>query len=85
MAFVESTMRRTQVQLRYKRYKAGREDINDDTLPGRPSTSTIDELTREAVKKMIFDNHRITIRERVLMMLPYRSAHAKQLLRIFRH
>ena len=61
MAFDESTMNRTQVQLRYNRFKEGREDIHDDARPGRPSTSTIDE-NLEAVKKMILDNRRITIR-----------------------
>ena len=60
--FSEYTMSGTQVQLWYKRFKAGQEDVNDDTHPGRPSTSTTDENI-EAVKKMILDNHRITIRE----------------------
>ena len=101
MAFGESTMSRTQVQLWYNRFKAGREDGNDDAHPDRPSMSTIDESI-EAVKKMILDNRRITIREvaddvgisfvwiivnllleRLLMMLIYRSAHAKQFLRMF--
>ena len=56
-AFGESTMSRTQVQ-----FKEGREDVNDDACHDRPSTSTADENI-EAVKTMIFDNHRITIRE----------------------
>ena len=43
----------------YNRFKEGREDDNNDARLGRPSTSKID----EAVKKMIFDNRRITIRE----------------------
>ena len=43
-------------------WKEGRQDVNDDACPGRPSTSTIDENI-EAVKKMILDNRRITIRE----------------------
>ena len=30
VAFGESTMNRTQVQLRYKRFKKGREDVNDN-------------------------------------------------------
>ena len=38
--FGESTMSRTQVQLLYNRFKEDREDVNDDTSPGRPSTST---------------------------------------------
>ena len=62
MAFCESTMSRTQIQLRYNRFKEGQEDINDDARPGRLSTSTTD-VNIEAVKKMILDNHRITIGE----------------------
>lgn len=62
VAFGESTMSRTQVQLWYNRFKDGREDVNDDARPGRPSTSKTDENI-EAVKKMILDNRRITIRE----------------------
>ena len=46
----------------YNRFKEGREDVNDDARPGRPSTSTTDENI-EAVKEMILDNCRITIRE----------------------
>ena len=46
----------------YNRFKEGRENVKDDARPGRPSTSTTGENI-EAVKKMILDNHRITIRE----------------------
>ena len=53
--FDESTMRRSQVQLWYNRIKECREDVNDDTRPGRPSMSTTDENI-EALKKMILDN-----------------------------
>ena len=62
VAFGESTMRRTQVQLWYNRLKEGQENVNDDACPGRPSMSATDEKI-EAVKKMILDNRRITIRE----------------------
>ena len=51
--FSESTRNRTQVQLWYKRFKNGREDLNDDIRSGRLNTSTIDENI-EAVKKMIW-------------------------------
>ena len=51
-------MSRTQVQLWNNPFKEGR-DVNNDTPPGRPSTSTIDENI-ETVKKMILNNHRIT-------------------------
>ena len=63
MAFGESTMSRTQVQLWYNRFKERREDVNNNACPGRPRTSTADENI-EAVKK-ILDNRRITIREAV--------------------
>ena len=46
----------------YNRFKEDREDVNDNAGPGHPSTSTADENI-EAVKKMILNNHRITIRE----------------------
>ena len=35
--------------------------MNDDARPGRPSTSTTNENT-EAVKKIVMENRRITIR-----------------------
>ena len=53
MAFGESTISRTQVQLWYNGFKEGQEYINDDIGPGHPSSSTTDENI-EAVKKMIF-------------------------------
>ena len=58
VAFGESTMSKTQVQLWYNQFK----DISDDVRPGRPSSSTADENI-EAMKKMILDNRQITIRE----------------------
>ena len=54
-------MCRTQNQLWYNRYKEDREDVNDDVRPGHPSTLTDENI--EAVKKMIFHNHLITIGE----------------------
>ena len=62
VTFGESTMSRTQVQLWYKRFKKGREDVNDGARPGLPSTWTTDENI-ETKKKMILDNRRITIGE----------------------
>ena len=56
--FGESIISRTQVQLWYKRFKKGREDVNDDTLP---STSTTD-VNIKALKKIILYNRRISIR-----------------------
>ena len=49
VAFGDSTMSRTQVQLWFNPFKEGREDVNDDPRPSRPSTSTTDENI-EAVK-----------------------------------
>ena len=60
--FGESTMSRTQVPLWCNRFKEGGEDVNDDARPGRLSTSTTDENI-EAVKTMILDKRRISIRE----------------------
>ena len=62
VSFGESTMTRAQVQLWHNRFKNGREDVNVDAHPGRPSTSTTDENI-ETVIKIILNNHRINIRE----------------------
>ena len=62
MAFDEPTISGTQFQLRYNQFKEGLEDVYDDACIVRLSTSTTDENI-EAVKKMILDNRRITIRE----------------------
>ena len=61
----ESTISRTQVQLRYNRFKEGPEDVNDDIGSGRTSTSITDDNI-EGVKKMILNNRRITITEACL-------------------
>ena len=61
VAFGEPTMSRTQVQLSYIRFKEDQEDFNNDVRPFRPSTSTTHENS-DAVKKMILDMRRITIR-----------------------
>ena len=62
MAFGQSTMRRTQVQLWYNPFKEGREDVNDDARPGLPSTLPNDENI-ETVKNMISAIRRNNIRE----------------------
>ena len=59
VAFGESTISRTQVQLWYNRFKEGREVVNDYACPGRWNTST----TYEAMKKMILNYRQIMIRE----------------------
>ena len=43
VAFEESTMSRTQVQLWYNRFKKRQENVNDDARPGLPSTLATDE------------------------------------------
>ena len=43
VAFGESAMSRTQVQLWYNGFKEGREDVNNVSYPVRPSLSTTDE------------------------------------------
>ena len=43
VAFGESTMSRTQVQLWYNRFKEDREDVKDNARPCRPSMLTNDE------------------------------------------
>ena len=42
----KSTMSRTQVQLRYNRFKEDREDVNDDAYTGRLSTSKENSVDR---------------------------------------
>ena len=62
IAFGESAMSKTRVYEWYKRFQEGREEVEDDERPGRPSTSTTDENV-EKVKEMIMNDRRITIRE----------------------
>ena len=52
VAFGESIRSRTQVELWSNRFKEGREDVNDNARPDRPSASTTDEIIK-AMKKMI--------------------------------
>ena len=74
VAFGESIMSTMQVQLLYKRFKEGREDVNDDAqLKSKNRSSTADENI-EAVELLL---------ERLLMVLAYHTAHAKQFLRMF--
>ena len=62
IAFGESTMSKTRVYELYKRFQEGREDVEDDERPGRPSTSIADENV-DKVKEMIMNDRRITIRK----------------------
>ena len=62
VAYGECTVSQKSVYKWYKLFTEGREEVNDDARPGRPSTSTTNENT-EAVKKIVMENRRITIRE----------------------
>ena len=46
----------------YKRFREGREDVEDDARSERPSTSITDENV-EKIEVIVLANHRITIRE----------------------
>ena len=61
-AYSESAMSKTRAHEWYKRFQDGREDVEYDERPGRPSTSTTDENV-EKVKEMVMNDRRITIRE----------------------
>ena len=58
----ESAISNKRVYEWYKRFQDGREDVEDDESPGRPSTSTTNENV-EKLKEMVMNDHRITIRE----------------------
>ena len=58
----ESAKSITRVYEWYKRFPDGREDVEEDEHPGRPSSSTTDENV-EKVKEMVINDRRITIRE----------------------
>ena len=61
-AYGESAMSKTRVSEWYKCFQDGREDVEDDERPRRPSTSTTDENV-EKVKEIVMNDRRITIRE----------------------
>ncbi|XP_018401191.1 PREDICTED: uncharacterized protein LOC108778481 [Cyphomyrmex costatus] len=46
----------------YERFKSGREAVEDDTRPGRPSTSKTDENVDE-IRQLLIENRKLTIRE----------------------
>ena len=62
VAYGDCTVSQKSVYKWYKLFTEGREEVNDDARPGRPSTSTTSENTK-AVKKIVMENRRITIRE----------------------
>ena len=62
VTYGECTVSPKSVYKWYKLFTERREEVNDDARPERPSTSTTSENT-EAVKKIVMENRRITIRE----------------------
>ena len=62
VAYGECTVSQKSVYKWYKLFTDGREEVNDDGRPGRPSTLTTNENTA-AVKKIVMENRQITIRE----------------------
>ena len=62
VAYGECTVSQKSVYKCYKLFTEGREEVNDDARLRLPGTSTSNENT-EAVKKIVMENRRITIRE----------------------
>lgn len=61
-AFGEETLSKSRVYEWYKMFKEGRESVEDDARPGRPSTST-DEQHVAKIKELVLQNRRLTTRE----------------------
>ena len=61
-AYGEDCMSRTQGYERFKRFKAGRMSVGEDSKPGRPSISTNDDHV-DRVRAAIRGNRRLTVRE----------------------
>jgi len=58
----DDTLSKTQVYQWYDYFKSGREAVNDDARPGRPSTSKTDENIDD-IEKSLIENRKLTIRE----------------------
>ena len=58
----DDTMSRSRVFVWCKRFKEGREDVEDDPRSGRPSTSR-NEANVERVKQMVRGDRRLTVRQ----------------------
>ena len=62
VAYGEANLDRSNVYRWYKMFCESLENANDEERAERPSTSTTDENI-DAVKKIVLDNRRITVRE----------------------
>ena len=62
IAFGEEAMCKTQTYEWWKRFKEGRNSVDDDPLSGRPSTSKTDDNVAK-VREVIRSNRRLTVRE----------------------
>ena len=62
VAYGETVLTKKNYYKCHKLLQDGREDANDETRTGRPSTSTTVENV-QAVKKIVSENRRITVRE----------------------
>lgn len=61
-AFSEQALSKTRVYEWYKTFKEGRESVEDEERPGRPTTST-DEQHVAKIKELLLQNRRLTTRE----------------------
>ena len=61
-AYGDVAMKRTTCFKWHERFKGGRQSIDDDERPGRPSTST-DDSDVNKINTLVRSNRRLTIRE----------------------